>query len=117
MARTLITLPSVIRLGDVIEIRTLIAHPMETGYRPGADGKVLPRDILTRFSCEFLATGQSAMATATRDIVLEADLYPAIAANPYLSFYFSVQRNGVLRFQWLGDNGFSQTETRAITLA
>ena len=51
MARTLISLPRTARSGEVIEIRVTIAHPMETGYRPGSDGKRLPLDIIQRFSC------------------------------------------------------------------
>ena len=51
MARALITMPSVAKRGEVIEIRTLIAHPMETGYRPGDDGKILPRNLIRRFTC------------------------------------------------------------------
>ena len=53
MARTLINIPSSPKRGEVIEIRALIQHPMETGYRPGADGKTLPRDIVRRFACRF----------------------------------------------------------------
>ena len=53
MARTLINVPPSSKRGDVIEIRALIQHPMETGYRPGSDGKTLPRDILRRFACRY----------------------------------------------------------------
>ena len=60
MARTLINLPKSIRRGDTVEIQTLIAHPMETGYRPGSDGVVLARDLIRRFSCFFSdASGQN----------------------------------------------------------
>ena len=52
-ARTLIHLPPLSKKGDVIEVRTMIAHAMETGYRPGADGKVLPRDLIRRFVCTY----------------------------------------------------------------
>jgi hypothetical protein len=49
---------------------------METGYRPGSDGKRLPRDIIQRFSCRY-----------DGDTVFAADLYPAISANPFLAFH------------------------------
>ena len=58
MARTLITAPKSARRGDIIEIRVLIQHPMETGYRPGADGKVLPRDLIRRFGRSSFVFGQ-----------------------------------------------------------
>ena len=51
MARALVTMVRSARRGEVIEIRTLIAHPTETGYRPGEDGRVRPRDLIRRFSC------------------------------------------------------------------
>ena len=83
---------------------------METGYRPGADGQVLPRNIVRRFSCHF-SDGM------VNELVISADLYPAIAANPYLAFYTVATGNGTLNFTWEGDNGFTQTETIALKVA
>ena len=106
MARTLINMPSSAKRGDVVEIRTLIAHPMETGWRPDADGKLLPRNLIRRLSCTFDdGTGKS--------LVFSADMFPAVAANPYLAFYMAATSSGTLSFVWEGDNGFSQTETSA----
>ena len=110
MARTLINVPSNAKRGDVIEIRALLQHPMETGYRPGLDGKILPRDIVKRFACSF-SDGASV------EPVFSAELYPAIAANPYFSFYFVASASGTLSFTWEGDNGFAQTETVALKVA
>jgi sulfur-oxidizing protein SoxZ len=106
MARTLINAPATAKRGEVIEIRTLIGHPMETGFRPGADGKVLPRDIIRRFTCRY-----------NEEVVFSSELYPAIAANPYLSFYTVATESGTLSFAWEGDNGFAQTETVAIAVS
>ena len=110
MARTLINVPANPLRGEVIEIRTLIAHTMETGYRPGADGRVLPRDLIRRLTCTF-DDGSS------NGLVFSAELFPAIAANPYVAFYFKASVSGSLRFVWEGDNGFTQTETVAIRVA
>lgn len=107
MARTLINLPPAPKKGDVIEVRTLIAHPMETGYRPGADGKVLPRDLIRRFSCLY-DDGNS------RELVFQVELHPSIAANPYLAFPLLVTGAGTLTLVWDGDNGFTQTESVAL---
>jgi sulfur-oxidizing protein SoxZ len=106
MARALINMPASARRGEVIEIRTLIAHPMETGFRPGADGKVLPRNIIRRFTCRY-----------NGEPVFSAEIFPAIAANPYLAFHTVATDSGTLSFTWEGDNGFVQTETMAITVA
>jgi len=105
MARTLINAPATAKRGDIIEIRTLIAHPMETGYRAGTDGKVLPRDIIRRFTCRY-----------DNEVVFSVDLHPAIAANPYIVFHTVAVASGTLAFAWEGDNGFAQTETHALTV-
>jgi sulfur-oxidizing protein SoxZ len=105
MARALIHMPATARRGEVIEIRALIGHPMETGYRPGADGKVLARDIIRHFTCKY--NGEQVFA---------ADLHPAIAANPYIAFHTTALESGKLEFAWEGDNGFAQTETMPITV-
>ena len=105
MTRTLINAPTTAKRGDVIEIRTLIAHPMETGYRTGTDGKMLPRDILRRFTCRY-----------DNELVFAVDLHPAIAANPYLAFHTVATVTGTLVFTWEGDHGFVQTEAHAITV-
>jgi sulfur-oxidizing protein SoxZ len=103
MARTLIQVPASAKRGDVIEVRVTIAHVMETGYRPGADGRVVPRDILRRFSCRY-----------NGEAVFTAELFPAIAANPYLSFPLRAEASGTLEFEWQGDNGFAQVERRSL---
>jgi sulfur-oxidizing protein SoxZ len=104
MARTLINLPKSIRRGDTIEIQTLIAHPMETGYRPGSDGVILPRDLIRHFKCFFSdGSGQT--------LVFAAELFPAISANPYLAFQMRATGSGMLTLNWEGDQGFRQTET------
>ncbi len=103
MARTLITSPKTARRGEVVEIRSLIAHPMESGFRADAEGKVRPRDIIRRFSCRY-----------NGELVFSAELFSAVAANPYIAFFTVAQDSGSLSFTWEGDNGFVQTETVAI---
>ena len=106
MARTLLRVPVAVTRGEVVEIRTLIQHPMETGFRAGENGRMLARAIIRRFTCLY-----------NNRPVFEAELHPAIAANPYLTFTLRVDESGILAFTWEGDNGFSQTETRALTVA
>ena len=106
MARALITMPKTAKRGEIIEIRALIGHPMETGYRPDANGKTLPRDIIRSFVCRY-----------NDEQVFAAELHPAISANPYIAFHTVAVDSGALVFEWNGDNGFSQTETVAITVS
>lgn len=101
MAR--ISFPKTAKKGEVIEIRTLISHVMETGYRPDATGRVVPRDIIRRFTCRY-----------NGEVLIEAELHPAIAANPYLSFHARATASGTLEFTWEGDNGFAQTERKTL---
>jgi sulfur-oxidizing protein SoxZ len=105
MARALVHMQATARRGEVIEIRALIGHPMETGYRPGADGKVLRRDIIRRFTCRY-----------NGEIVFAAELHQAISANPYIAFHTVATDSGSLEFKWDGDRGFTQAETMPITV-
>jgi sulfur-oxidizing protein SoxZ len=105
MAKALIKMPEQARRGEVIELKTLISHPMETGYRRTQLGEVIPRDIIRRFVCTYNGTE-----------VFSADLHPAIGANPYLAFWTVARESGTIEFHWTGDNGFSVTESARITV-
>lgn len=105
MARALITMPATAKRGDVVEIRTLIAHPMETGYRAGEDGAIQPRNLIRRFTCHYDDV-----------LVFSADLFPAVAANPFIAFSTLATASGTLRFTWTGDKGFTQTETASLAV-
>jgi sulfur-oxidizing protein SoxZ len=103
MARTLINVPPKAKKGDIIAIKTLISHEMETGYRIDNVGRQIPRDIINLFVCTY--NGQE---------VFRAELFPAIAANPFISFSLLATDSGTITFKWTGDNGFSATESANI---
>ena len=105
MASTLINVPPKAKRGDVIEIKTLMSHIMETGYRHTSSGEAVPRDIITSFTCRF--NGKE---------IFRADFFPAIAANPFMSFFTSVTESGKFEFEWIGDEGFSETASASITV-
>jgi sulfur-oxidizing protein SoxZ len=105
-ARALLHLPESIGRGDVILVRALIAHPMETGHRLSSDGQPLPRDIIHRVE-----------ARLDGRLVFAADLHPAIAANPYLVFPLRVTGGGTLSVTWNGDRGFTHRESVALVVA
>jgi sulfur-oxidizing protein SoxZ len=105
MARVLINLPSRAKRGEIIEIKTLIAHPMETGYRLDSTGAAIPRDIINRFVCVY-----------NGDEIFRAELFPAIAANPFIAFFTTATESGELVFSWTDDHGQTQTEVRQITV-
>ena len=78
---------------------------METGYRPGPDGALLPRNLIRRFSCDY-----------NGERVFSVELYAAIAANPYIAFTTVATDSGTLSLRWEGDEGFVQTESVRITV-
>jgi sulfur-oxidizing protein SoxZ len=105
MASALINVPPRAKRGEIIEIKTLISHVMETGFRRTQVGGVIPRDIIRRFVCTYNGTE-----------VFSADLYPAVSANPFFVFSTVATESGTLAFTWTGDNGFSVTESASITV-
>jgi sulfur-oxidizing protein SoxZ len=100
MAKAMIRMPTQARKGEIIEIKTLISHPMETGYRRDAMGQPIPRHIVNRFACRY-----------NGEVVFQADLFPAIAANPFLSFFTVATDSGEVILQWTDDQGRTESET------
>ena len=103
MPAALVNVPAKAKRGAVIEIKTLMSHVMEPGYRHTAAGEVVPRNIITSFTCRFNGAE-----------IFRADLFPAIAANPFLSFFTTASESGRFEFEWIGDNGFVATASAAI---
>ena len=104
--RTRIAAPESARPGEVITIKTLIAHPMESGFRRDASGRAIPRDILVRFECRL-----------DDALLFAADLAPGTAANPYIAFRLRVQRSGTLHFLWRDQHGNETRGTHALRVA
>jgi len=80
--------------GEVVTVKTLIAHPMENGRRMGEDGALVPRRIIHTLRASFEG-----------ETVFEAELGPSVAANPYVEFGFRVTRPGTLSVVWIEDGG------------
>jgi sulfur-oxidizing protein SoxZ len=105
MANVLINAPKKVKKGEAFEVKTLILHPMETGFRTGTSGRLIPRNIIE----EFVATYDGAE-------VFRMKLSPAIAANPFVSFHAAVQVSGTMAFRWTGDEGFAIEQSVAIAV-
>ena len=105
MARTLINVPPKAKRGQIVEIKTLISHIMETGYRRNETGAAIPRDIINSFVC-----------TYNGEEIFRAKLYPAIAANPFITFFTAATESGTLEFKWADDKGNVETGTAKITV-
>lgn len=105
MPAALVNVPAKAKRGAIIEIKALMSHIMETGYRRTAAGDLVPRDIITSFTCRYNGAE-----------IFRADLFPAIAANPFLSFFTVATESGKFEFEWIGDNGFVANASATITV-
>jgi|SRR5471030_2596850 sulfur-oxidizing protein SoxZ len=105
MVRVLINVPKQVKRGEPFDVKLLISHPMESGQRRDAMGLAVPRDIINSFVC-----------TYNGNEVLRADLFPAIAANPFLSFAVVAEDSGTLVMTFTDDHGTVQTETVSVAV-
>nr|WP_070959494.1 thiosulfate oxidation carrier complex protein SoxZ [Hyphomonas sp. Mor2] len=98
-----LAVPETASVGEVIEVKALIRHPMESGHRRGSRGEVIPRDIITRFECKYAG-----------NVVFAADFHPGIAANPLITFYVKASQSGNLAFEWIDQHGESWSDTATL---
>ena len=101
-----VRVPESASTGDVITIKTLISHPMESGQRKDKDGNTIPRSIINRFTAEFNGA-----------MVMDVTLEPAISTNPYLEFDAKVEESGDFKFTWYDDDGSVYEDTQTITVS
>ena len=80
--------------GEIIELKAMIQHKMETGYRRDRYGRQIPKDILRRFECIY-----------NDEVVFRAEFFPAVAANPILVFNTVAMESGSLVFKWIDEAG------------
>ncbi|MFZ1682086.1 MAG: thiosulfate oxidation carrier complex protein SoxZ [Rhizobiaceae bacterium] len=100
-----VKVPESAAAGEVIVIKTLISHTMESGQRKDKDGNVIPRKIINKFTCEF--NGKPVFA---------CDIDPAVSANPYFEFKAKVAESGTFKFAWVDDDGTVYTDEKPITV-
>ena len=98
-----VKLPKTASKGEVVTIKTLISHDMESGQRKDSSGKIIPRQIINKFTCEF--NGKT---------VFGCDIEPAVSANPYLEFTAKVPESGTFKFTWVDDDGSVYTDEQQI---
>ncbi|GAB4347062.1 MAG: thiosulfate oxidation carrier complex protein SoxZ [Gammaproteobacteria bacterium] len=100
-----VKIPGTAKKGDIIQIKTLFPHKMETGRRRDKDGKLIPRKIINRFECSY--NGKTVFST---------DLHPAVSANPYISFKLMASESGPVEFKWIEDGGKVTTLKKNLTV-
>lgn len=89
-----IRVPKQAKKGEVVEIRTLLEHDNESGWRRNDEGKVYPRNILTSFVCTYAGAE-----------VIRGDLRRGVSRNPYFSFWLRAEETGELVFRWEDESG------------
>lgn len=101
-----IRVPREARRGEVIEVRVLIQHAMETGFRHDDVGRLIPRNVINAFSCRYNGVE-----------VFRADLSSGIAANPYLQFYTVAEASGDFEISWIDDREERGSERASIAVS
>lgn len=105
MRATRIVLPAEAKKGEIVEIKTLISHHMETGYRRDNVGQAIPRDIISTFAVTYAGAE-----------VFRSELFPGIAANPFFAFTTVATETGDVVFTWTDQKGEVTRETRRLVV-
>lgn len=100
-----VKVPKTASAGEVVTIKSLISHKMESGQRKDKEGNIIPRSIINRFTVEF--NGQS---------VLDMTMEPAISTNPYVQFEATVPEAGDFVFTWYDDDGSVYDTTKSVVI-
>ncbi len=100
-----ISMPLEAKKGEAVEIKALVRHPMETGYRVDTMGQLIPRNILTGLVVTYNGTE-----------IFRMQMAQGIAANPYLSIFVRAAESGELVFSWTGDQGTEIVERKTLTV-
>lgn len=100
-----VRLPATAKKGEIIEVKTLISHDMESGQRKDANGKVVPRKIINKFEASY--NGKP---------VFTAEWHPSVSANPYQSFFLKADASGSVAFAWTDDDGSVYKTTANLTV-
>jgi sulfur-oxidizing protein SoxZ len=101
-----ISAPDKATAGEIIELKAMIQHPMETGYRRDSKGEIIPRNIIKQFRC-----------TYDGNIIFEGEFFPGIAANPFLTFHAPATRTAMIEFSWTDQHGERWSEERLLTVS
>lgn len=101
-----VKVPKSAAVGEVVTIKALISHSMESGQRKGEDGNLIPRKIINRFTCDFNGVN-----------VIDITIEPAVSTNPYFEFDALVDKAGEFKFTWYDDDGSVYEDAKSIEVA
>ncbi len=102
-----VKVPKKAKAGEIVTIKSLISHPMESGQRKDKKtGETIPSDIVNSFKASF-----------NGETVFEVDVSPAVSTNPYIEFTLKVPESGTLKFEWVSDNDGTFEAEKKITVS
>ena len=104
-SRTVVSMAKTATKGEIVPIRVIVQHDMESGFRHTERGVRVERDIIRDFVCIYDGVE-----------VFRAELHPAMGANPTFSFFTKATQTGTLEFKWTGDNGYVSSVTSMLTV-
>lgn len=90
--------PATATPGEVIQIKAMLPHRMETGRRRDDRGGLIPRNVVHSFTCTYNGVE-----------VFRADMNPGISANPFFAFHTVATESGTLTFTWIDEHGDTVT--------
>jgi sulfur-oxidizing protein SoxZ len=100
-----VQVPPTVKRGEPFEVRVLVQHPMETGFRRDLDGQAIPTNIVDKMSCTYGAR-----------VVFSAELGTGISANPYIAFYAVARESGEIVVEWSDDRGEKGRVSTTVTV-
>lgn len=92
--------------GDIVEVRLLIQHDMETGFRRDMQGRAVPMNVITEVRARY---GEAD--------VFRAELGSGISANPYLSFSIRAVKSGEIQVEWIDTAGVRGSVSAVLKVA
>jgi len=101
-----VKVPKEVSIDEIVEIKTLIRHPMHSGRMKDNNGQIIPRQIINSFSAKF--NGKE---------VFQMDLEPSISTNPFIVFQYKVKESGTFDFEWIDDNGEKYYISKEMTVS
>jgi sulfur-oxidizing protein SoxZ len=101
-----VRVPREASVGEIVSVRALVSHVMESGQRRNDAGELIPRSIINRFVCDFNGVN-----------VIDVTIEPSISTNPYFQFDAVVNESGSFAFTWYDDDGSIYEESADIAVS
>jgi len=89
--------------GDIVEVKVLIRHDMETGQRKDSAGNAIPPHFI-----------QTLVAKSNDKVVLDSQMGTAVSKDPFLSFKFKGAKGDKVTITWVDNKGDTRTDEATV---